>query len=107
MPSPTSTASTLIPAPSPTTEGNDHKAEDKALDEEAREAEREITGYGGDVPTQVRSRALSLQGRGFGRRTTQRSGGFPDLHLVDSAFSDAHRELSRVHCEFPSLVVSL
>ncbi|GAA5905253.1 hypothetical protein JCM6882_003727 [Rhodosporidiobolus microsporus] len=87
--------------------------------DEDREAEREMREFGGDAPLpepQDRplpqshqpptfskpSRQFSRGGKGasaVGRTrsgTTWSEGGFPPLHLQDSAYSDAHRQLSRI-----------
>ena len=61
---------------------------------EGEEAEREFADFGGDVPTdKVLIRRNTRRNRGRSNTTTS----FPSLHLVDSAYSDAHRAVTRVY----------
>ena len=70
-------------------------------DREGEEAEREFADFGGDVPEDrvmvkrmARKNTIN-RGRSLSRTISGNALPFPDLHLVDSAFSDAHRVRSR------------
>lgn len=68
------------------------------------EAEREFAEFGGDAPmplgaVQLKTRRMSTSapgGRQFGQRSRSRSESLPPLYLVDSAFSESHRVMSRL-----------
>ncbi|KAK4700986.1 hypothetical protein P7C70_g5253, partial [Phenoliferia sp. Uapishka_3] len=59
------------------------------------EAEREFASYGGDVPNDKILIRRTTRRQTRTRRNTDTS--FPSLHVTDSAFSDAHRHVSRTY----------
>ncbi|ORY88386.1 major facilitator superfamily domain-containing protein [Leucosporidium creatinivorum] len=61
------------------------------------EAEREFASFGGDVPdAQAMPRRTRTRRNTSGSRTRSRSDSLPGLHLVDSAYSESHRVMSRI-----------
>lgn len=61
------------------------------------EAEREFASFGGDVPdAQAMPRRTRTRRNTTGSRTRSRSDSLPGLHLVDSAYSESHRVMSRI-----------
>lgn len=71
------------------------------LDDQAQ-AEREYAEWGGDAPAPLgrvqrdTRRRMSTSGAGGRQRTRSRSESLPHVYLVDSAFSDSHRVMSRI-----------
>lgn len=69
-----------------------------ADDPDGEEAEREFADFGGDVPSHLAMKKLRPRRgtTGSRTRTRSRSESLPPLFLVDSAFSESHRALSRI-----------
>lgn len=64
-------------------------------DPDGEEAEREFADFGGDVPSRQampKTRRASMSTR----RARSRSESLPPLYLVDSAYSESHRAMSRI-----------
>lgn len=63
-----------------------------SIEREGEDAEREMADFGGDAPVSpIGRKRAGTGGRRMSRSTTP---AFPPLHLVDSAFAEAHRARS-------------